>query len=88
MYSYFTKWAIIFEWQSNSKTPVYRAMLWLMSERSDRKAWVAAADEAMSFFFAHGGDSMSYEDRAVYEQLVKAAQDRSDNHDVSRESGE
>lgn len=63
-------------------------MLCLMSERSDRKAWVAAADEALTFFVEHGGDSMSNEDRAVYEQLVRASQDRSDNHDVSRESGE
>jgi hypothetical protein len=55
--------------------------------RAEGKAWVAAASEAMNYYFEHGPeDAMTSAQRQHWDQLVAAAQEAADGHDEARDS--
>jgi hypothetical protein len=42
-----------------------------MSEEAERKAWLAAKNEASAFYLGAGGEAMSSEDYRVYEGMLE-----------------
>ena len=59
----------------------------IVSERAERKGWLAATLEASAFYSGTGGEDMSPEDRKVYEEMLARVAVAAKRYDAARGRG-